>query len=551
MLLSLSIKNYALIDDLRVRFERGLTIITGETGAGKSILLGGLSLIQGKRADLNSLKDKEKKCIVEAEFAVEDYHLQSLFTKLDLDYEPHTIIRREILPGGKSRAFVNDSPVTLDVLSSLSIRLIDIHSQHQTLQLTDNDFQFQVIDAISGNKTNIERYKEKLKEYHHTKKELQRLIDFQQEADKEQDYNAFLLKELQDARLQPGMLEELEEAFEKLSNVEEIKEKLAYSSQLLSDEQSGILVNLNAMRNAIGRLSGYGTRFEDLQTRINSVFIELDDAFNEIQNIDETVEADPEQLEQTNTRLQLLYDLQKKHNVLEVEELIRIQQELEEKVSVTENLENDIKNKQLQVLKLEEELDEEASKIHEKRIKEAPKLKKYLESSLFKLGMPNATFRIDIIPTTSFFANGKDELHFLFSANKGTDYGPLKKVASGGELSRIMLSIKAILARYEKLPTIMFDEIDTGVSGEVSDKMGDIMKEMGERMQVFAITHLPQIAAKGVKHFKVYKEDQAGVTSTQMKALSMDDRIVEIAEMLSGKNISESAISHARELLLL
>ncbi|MGS2741106.1 DNA repair protein RecN [Sinomicrobium sp. M5D2P17] len=551
MLLSLSIKNYALIDDLKVRFDRGLTIITGETGAGKSILLGGLSLILGKRADLNSLKDKEKKCIVEAEFSVEDYYLEPLFTKLDLDYEPNTIIRREILPGGKSRAFVNDTPVTLDVLSALSIRLIDIHSQHQTLQLTDNDFQFQVIDAIAGNKGNIESYKARLSEYHKAKKELQKLIDFQQEADKEQDYNAFLLKELQEARLQPGMLEEMEENFEKLSNVEEIKEKLAFSSQLLSDDQSGILVNLNSMRNTLGKLAGYGTRFEELQNRINSAFIELDDTFNEIQNIDETVEADPEQLEQVNARLQLIYDLQKKHNVLEVEELIRIQKELEEKASVTENLENDIKDKQLEVLQLEEELDTKASKIHEKRGKEAPKLKKYLESSLTKLGMPNATFLIEIKPTTSFFVNGKDELHFLFSANKGTGYGELKKVASGGELSRIMLSIKAILARYEKLPTIMFDEIDTGVSGEVSDKMGDIMKEMGESMQVFAITHLPQIAAKGARHFKVYKQDSGEMTSTEMKELSTDERIVEIAEMLSGKNISESAISHARELLLL
>ncbi|MGS2760787.1 DNA repair protein RecN [Sinomicrobium sp. M5D2P9] len=551
MLLSLSIKNYALIDDLKVRFDKGLTIITGETGAGKSILLGGLSLILGKRADLNSLKNKENKCIVEAEFSVEDYHLESLFNKLDLDYEANTIIRREILPGGKSRAFVNDTPVTLDVLSALSIRLIDIHSQHQTLQLTDNDFQFQVIDAIAGNKTNIEAYRTKLAEYHKAKKELQKLIDFQQEADKEQDYNAFLLKELREARLQPGMLEEMEETFEKLSNVEEIKEKLALSSQLLSDEQSGILVNLNNMRNLLGKLAGYGARFEELQNRINSAFIELDDTFNEIQNIDETVEADPGQLDQVNTRLQLIYDLQKKHNALEVEELIRIQKELEEKVSVTENLENDIKNKQLKVLQLEEELDVKASKIHEKRGKEAPKLKKYLESSLSKLGMPNATFRIEIKPTTSFFANGKDELHFLFSANKGTGYGELKKVASGGELSRIMLSIKAVLARYEKLPTIMFDEIDTGVSGEVSDKMGDIMKEMGESMQVFAITHLPQIAAKGARHFKVYKQDSGEVTSTQMKELSTDERIVEIAEMLSGKNISESAISHARELLLL
>ncbi|RAV28227.1 DNA repair protein RecN [Sinomicrobium soli] len=551
MLLELSIKNYALIDDLKVRFDRGLTVMTGETGSGKSVLLGGLSLVLGKRADLNSLKDREKKCVVEAEFAIADYELQQLFKELDLDYEAHTIIRREILPGGKSRAFVNDTPVTLDILSALSLRLIDIHSQHQTLELTRNEFQFQVIDAIAGNRDAIAAYTAKLALYYQAKKELQKLIDFQKEADKEQDYNTFLLQELTGAGLEPGMLEELEATFEKLGNVEDIREKLAFSSQLLSDEQSGILVHLNSMRSALGKLSGYGKGFDELYERVSSAFIELDDTFNEIQNLNETIEADPGQLEEVSSKLQLLYDLQKKHGALGMEELIAVRDSLAEKVSVTENLEQEIKSKQLQVLELEEALGKVADRISRNRGKAVPGLKKSLEESLSKLGMPNATFRIEIVPTTSFFTNGRDELQFLFSANKGSHYGELKKVASGGELSRIMLSIKAILARYEMLPTIMFDEIDTGVSGEVADKMGDIMKQMGERMQVFAITHLPQIAAKGGRHFKIYKEESGETTSTEIRELGGEERVREIAEMLSGKNISESALSHARELLLL
>ncbi|WP_461533181.1 DNA repair protein RecN [Sinomicrobium sp.] len=551
MLRELSIKNYALIDDLKVSFGKGLTVITGETGSGKSVLLGGLSLVLGKRADLNSLKDREKKCVIEAEFVVSDYKLQTLFAEFDLDYEAHTIIRREILPGGKSRAFVNDTPVTLDILSALSPKLIDIHSQHQTLELTRNEFQFQVIDALAGNRELIDSYTAQLGAYYQTKKELQRLIDFQKESDKERDYNAFLLQELKEAKLQSGMLEELEADFEQLSNVEYIKEKLAFSSQLLSDEQSGILVHLNNMRSTLGKLGAYGKKFEELYERVNSAFIELDDTFNEIQNLNETVEADPVQLEEVSSKLQVLYDLQKKHGVLEIEELIGIREALAEKVSVTENIEQQIKDKQLQVLKQEEALGKAADSISQNRKKAAPELKKSLEESLKKLGMPNATFQIEIVPTTSFFANGRDELQFLFSANKGGHYGTLKKVASGGELSRIMLSIKAILSGYEMLPTIMFDEIDTGVSGEVADKMGDIMKQMGGRMQVFAITHLPQIAVKGERHFKIYKEESGKTTSTEIRELEGEGRVREIAEMMSGKNISESALSHARELLLL
>lgn len=549
MLTSLSIKNYALIDNLQVKFGEGLTIITGETGAGKSILLGGLGLILGKRADLSSLKNKEEKCIVEVEFSISNYNLEGFFKENDLDFEKNTFIRREILPSGKSRAFINDTPVTLDILSSLGEKLIDIHSQHQTLQLTGNDFQFQVIDAVAGNAGILSEYQGKLREYLKTKSALKKLIDFQQEADKEQDYNSFLLKELQQANLTEGVLPELEATYEKLNNIEEISEKISHSQQLLGEEQIGIISSLNELKSTFLKLAGYGKQYEDLSIRIQSTFIELDDIYSEIQLLGENLEADPKLLEEVNNKLQTIYTLQKKHNALDITELLNIKSELEEKVAVTENLESDIKEKQLLVFKFEEELDSIAQKIHEKRESVIPELSKYLENLLGELGMPNARFKIELVLSDLYHTNGKDELSFLFSANKGTAFGEIKKVASGGELSRIMLCIKSLLAQHMNLPTIMFDEIDTGVSGEISNKMGDIMKQMSKSMQVFSITHLPQIAAKGNAHFKVYKEDKHETTSTRMKVLSNEERILEIAEMLGGKDISDSALAHAKQLL--
>ena len=549
MLTSLSIKNYALIDSLHVEFDKGLTIITGETGAGKSILLGGLSLVLGKRADLSSLKRKDEKCIIEAEFSIEDYQLQFFFEENDIDYESATIIRREILPSGKSRAFINDTPVNLSIVSSLGECLIDIHSQHQTLTLTENNFQFNVIDAIAQNTSLLADYKGKLKLYLKAKKELQQLLDYKIDAQKEEDYNAFLLKELQDAKLEAGTIENLETIYDRLSNVETIKEKLVIAHQLLNDEKLGILNQLNELKLALAKTNDYGDTFRNLYERVNSVFIELDDLGTELINENDLLEADPQLLEETNTKLQLLYNLQKKHNVNTVEELIEIRDALEKKVISTENLETNIKELQLKILSAEKELDEVSLQIHENRKKIIPDLTTYLEDSLGDLGMPNARFKIEINSGATYLANGKDELNFLFAANKGTAFGELKKVASGGELSRIMLTIKAILARYMKLPTIMFDEIDTGVSGEISNKMGDIMREMSRHMQVFTITHLPQIAAKGDQHYKVYKEDINNITITNMRQLNANDRITEIAEMLGGKAISDSALAHAKQLL--
>lgn len=549
MLTSLSIKNYALIDNLQVNFNDGLSIITGETGAGKSILLGGLSLILGKRADLNSLKDNTQKCIIEAVFNIANYNLKLLFENEDFDYETQTIIRREILPSGKSRAFVNDSPVNLNSLQLLGERLIDIHSQHQTLQLTSNDFQFQVIDALANNSILLEDYKLELKVFKKLKKELRELLAFQAEAIKEQDYNSFLLNELIEVDLIDGELKTLEEEYETLNNVESIKEKLAEVYKLLGEENIGILSNLTILKTTLQKLSRFSSKYEDIYSRVSSSFIEIDDVFTEVDALQGDLDLDPMRLEVVDTKLKTLHNLMQKHVASNISELIDIKNNLDEKVCITENLDDTIKKKESEISLKEKELKAISKSIHNKRLEVIPELKLQLETILESLGMPNAQFKIEIFLSGEFFANGKDELSFLFSANKGGQFNELKKAASGGELSRIMLAIKSILSNYIQLPTIMFDEIDTGVSGEISNKMGDIMLQMSKTMQVFSITHLPQIAAKGHSHFKVYKEDVNDVTQTNLVQLNYDERIVEIAQMLGGIEMSSSAIAHAKELL--
>lgn len=549
MLTNLSIKNYALIDHLHVKFTNGFTVITGETGAGKSILLGGLSLVLGKRADLSSLREKENKCIVEAEFEISKYGLETFFLENDLDYEKKTIIRREILPSGKSRAFINDSPVTLDVLSKLGDRLIDVHSQHQTMQLADNDFQLKTIDALADNHKVLKEYTTKLVQYQTITKELVQLLEFQSSAAKEHEYHSFLLQELNSAPLKEGIIETLEENFEQLNNVEIILEQLSHGQQLLTDEQIGVVNLLTELKQVSSKLGHFGQQYAEVDQRIKSVFIELDDISNEFSKLNDKVETNPEMLEEVNTKLQLLYNLLKKHNAQDVAELLEIRKELDEKVRATENVESDIKAKKKELQLLETELNKVAAILSKNRKGILPKLKKQLEDTLVELGMASATFKIELHPSKEFKPSGKDDLTFLLSANKGSAYGELKKVASGGELSRIMLTIKAILAKYEQLPTMMFDEIDTGVSGEISNKMGDIMQDMSQTMQIFSITHLPQVAAKGAHHFKVYKTEELMGTNTKMKSLSPQERVTELAEMLGGKTLSESALAHARQLL--
>ncbi|MCD8418436.1 DNA repair protein RecN [Tenacibaculum finnmarkense genomovar finnmarkense] len=549
MLRHLSIYNYALINQLSIDFTKGLSIITGETGAGKSILLGALGLVMGNRADLSSLKNTDKKCIIEAKFAVEGYSLQHLFDEFDLDYEPETIIRREILPSGKSRAFVNDTPVNLSILTALKIKLLDIHSQHQTAELSDTSFQFSIIDALAKNKTKVTSYKTGMKKYTSLVKELKILKEKTLKSKEQYAYNSHLFNEFEQAELVIGEQEVLEEKLHTLNNVEEIKLHLSEALAVSSNEEIGVQNLLYSLENSLQKISAYAKNYQEITNRVTSLKLEFDDVVAELENANEEVAFNPNEVEELNDRLQLIYNLQKKHSVNSIAELLVIFESLSEKVAQVDDADELIAAKNLEITAVTNKLDEFAVLITASRNKAIPKLQKELEYLLTELGMPNARFSMELIPSDSYFYNGKDVLSFLFSANKGGNFGELKKVASGGELSRIMLSVKKILSENIQLPTIIFDEIDTGVSGEVSNKIAKIMQDMGAGMQVITITHLPQIAAKGVQHYKVYKGEENGVTTSNLKLLSEQERIIEIAEMLSGKDVSESALIHAKELL--
>ena len=549
MLVSISIKNYALINELHIDFSSGLSIITGETGAGKSILLGALGLVLGNRADSSSLKNTTTKCVVEAIISIDTYNLQDFFETEDIDYESNTILRREILPSGKSRAFVNDTPVTLLVLTALRARLIDIHSQHQTLQVSDQKFQFQLMDAVANNESKLASYKSGLASYTKEKKRLEEIQLAQREASLQYDYNSHLYNELLEAKLLEDEQELLEEKLDKINNVEEIKQNLSEALQLTTDENIGIQNLLFSLEQKLAKIASYSGEYQELLDRISSVKIESDDIIGEIETAYESVDFNPTEAEQLNDRLQLIYNLQKKHYVNTISELLTIQSELFKKVNTVENAEQSLLDQETIVKGIANKLDAVALKISDARSKIILKLSKQLADILADLGMPHARFQIKNTLSENYYKNGKDSLEFLFSANKGGQYGELKKVASGGELSRVMLAIKKILSENSQLPTIIFDEIDSGVSGEISNKMAHIMSQMSQKMQVITITHLPQIAAKGNQHYKVFKEEVNNITTTNLKQLSEDERIVEIAEMLSGKNISDSALTHAKELL--
>lgn len=549
MLTGLIIKNFALIDHLEVNFSSGMTSITGETGAGKSILLGGLGLVLGNRADLSTLKDLNQKCFVEATFSIQDYKLKDLFEELDLDYDSITLIRREILPTGKSRAFVNDTPVNLNTLQRLGQELIDVHSQHQTLSLTQTEYQLEVLDALASNKELLIEYQNKLVVFKSLDDKLNKLTALQDSQKQDLEYSTFLLEELIEANLVSGMLIPLEEEEQELIHAEEIGLSLLKASQIISEEQMGVEEQLNEIRSALQKVSLLSEKYAPLFNRVESLKIELLDLNQEIQLQAEQIEANPQRLEVVKIALQKIYDLQAKHKCQSVEELIAICESLDEKVQSTATIGEDLIKLAKEREVLNDELLELAQNISHKRKNTIPSLKEELESLLGVLGMPNARFNIDLLPSQRMLLNGKDELVFEFSANKGSNFGSLKKVASGGELSRIMLSIKAILSRFKTLPTIIFDEIDTGVSGEVSYKIGEVMHRMSRYMQVITISHLPQVAAKGAHHFKVYKETIDQSTYTQLKKLNPEDRIQEIAQMLGGEEISETAVQHAKELL--
>ncbi len=549
MLTSLSIKNYALIQELHVTFDEGFSIITGETGAGKSILLGALGLVLGKRADVSYLKDTTQKCTIEAQFNIRDYEVKYFFEAEDLDYEELTILRREILPSGKSRAFINDTPTTLNVLTSLSEKLIDIHSQHQTLELSDTKFQFKIIDVLASNESKIASYKRGLVLYTRLQKELKHIESKQQEAKQQYEYNLHLFNELELANLKEGEQEKIETNLDKLNNVETIKLSLEESFQIAENEEYGIVSLLNAFKSKLLQIAPFSVEYKLLFNRIQSLEFEFKDIVSEVENLNEEVQYNPLELEKLNDKLQLVYDLFKKHSVASIIELLAIQEALSAKVFEVENSSKIIEEKKNEIGKVSIDLNKLAKTINKNREAIIPKFKLKLEAILKNLGMENARFHFELLPSNSFLANGKDELRLLFSANKGANYGELKKIASGGELSRIMLAVKSILASYINLPTIIFDEIDSGVSGEISNRMGNIMQQMSKDMQVISITHLPQIAGKGLHHFKVYKEEVLDQIITQLVKLSDEDRINEIAEMLGGKDLSDAAKAHARELL--
>lgn len=549
MITTLAIKNYALIQDVSVDFNSGLTIITGETGAGKSILLGALSLLLGKRADLSSAKDQSKKCVIEAEFDITGYNLQMIFQEAELDYDSHTIVRREILPSGKSRAFVNDTPVTVHQLQILGPHLVDIHSQHETLVLSSEAFQIQVIDALAGNEDLLEHYAIHLEGHMEKKTMLQKLIDQKESDSKELDYNTFLYNELKEAQLEGLDQTVLEEQYETLNNAEEIQDSLSNVLQLLTGESAGAIETGKEARNVLSKIKQYSGDFEAFWDRLNSVLIELEDINESIGDSLSGTDVDPQQLFESNEKLQKLYKLQQKHTVATVDELRAIQEDLELKIENTLNIDEHIKVLELEVATTKRAVEDIADQLSKKRIAVIPDLKIKLETVLHGLGLPNAQFSFEINKAENFRKNGTDTLELLFTANKGTAFGSLKKVASGGELSRIMLAVKAVLSQFKKLPTLIFDEIDTGVSGEVANKMAGIMSSMSTSMQLLSITHLPQIAAKGEHHIKVYKEDVDNVTYTRLKLLNDNERIVEIAEMIGGKKLTDLAIAHARELL--
>lgn len=549
MLAHLHIKNYALIDELDVNFDSGLTIITGETGAGKSILLGGLSLVLGKRVDFSNIKDKTKKSIIEASFNIENYDLQDFFDAHDLDYALETIIRREVLPTGKSRAFVNDSPVTLQVLETLGQQLIDIHSQHETLSLTDDAFQFQIIDALAQTQALLKDYQSTLKDYKKNQKVLETFQEQQLQSIKDYDYHSFLLQEIEDAEVLNLDLKALEAQYEQLNNVDDIKNELMFAQQVLHNEDLGVSTHLFELKQRFNKLKNLSEVYAPLFERIQSVHIELDDIFSEIEHHQNTLEADPQLLNNIEAKLNKVNDLCAKHHVQTIEELHVVFVDLEQKVAQLTNLDTQIEAVMFLLNKNLKTLNSLSTSISDKRKAVLTNLEDELHLLLSALGMPNAVFNIELQPASEFLINGKDELIFLLKANKGGDFLPLDKGASGGELSRIMLAVKHILSKYQKLPTIMFDEIDSGVSGEISNKMASIMQEMGQYMQVFTITHLPQIAAKGTHHFKVFKEDHGQTTVTQLMKLNANERLDEIAQMLGGSEITETAKQHAKQLL--
>lgn len=548
MIQSLYIKNYVLIDELEMQFSRGFTTITGETGAGKSILMGALSLILGQRADTSVLKKKETKCIVEGTFTLSE-SLRAYFEKNELDFEVHSIIRREIAPGGKSRAFINDTPVNLPVLKEIGNSLVDIHSQHQNLQLNDQIYQLEVLDHIASTSKELSRYQASYAAYSKSSLELENLRRDVSKKKADLDYMQFQFKELEDAQLIDGEVNELEADMQRAEHAEEIKGALLFSAGLLSEDGSGILYQLKEALARMQHISGFYTPSKEMTSRMDSAYIELKDLTSELLYQAEKADIEPGKLSFLQQRLDLLFGLMQKHRVRDHEELVKLRDQYEEQIEALTF--SDEKIGQLEALcsELEAVLKRHSEILHKKRAAAATDMEQTVESQLRFLGIPNARFKVAIQTSSNYTHLGGDDVRFLFSANKQSALEELSRVASGGEVSRLMLCIKSMVSDRKGMPTLIFDEIDSGVSGEIADKVGGIMDELAQGRQVIAITHLPQVASRGEDHFTVYKEDTEDATYTRIRKLYPDERIAEIAGMLSGEKVTEAALSNARELL--
>lgn len=549
MLKSLFIQNYALIRHLEIDFHSGLSIISGETGAGKSILLGAVSLIVGQRADTSVLMDKSKKCVVEVGFNLEDIELEHYFIENDLDYDVHTIIRREISNSGKSRAFVNDSPVNLPVLRELGFRLVDIHSQHQNLLLGDTLFQLKVVDDFARHTGILDQYKKTYETYKGLDTKYKSLVEQAEKSKADLDYFQFQFDQLEKARLQEDEQQMLEEELETLNHAEEIKTNLNQAAFILSEDENSLLLKLNDVSSLLKKIIPYFPGAGELEQRLESSHIELKDIASEIENLGIGIEYNPQRIEEISERLDLIYSLQQKHRVDNIPELTKIKDDLQSRLDEITTYDQQIESTSGELEKTRKDLDALATTLSQNRKKIIPGIEKKVARLIHQLGIPNGKFEVHCSGTEEFTPYGRDVIEFLFAANKQSKLQDVASVASGGEVSRLMLSIKSLITKSAALPTVIFDEIDAGVSGDIADKVGNIMNQMADHMQVINITHLPQIACKGKYHYLVYKEDKRDSTYTYIKLLNRDERIVEIAKLLSGEELTDAAMVNARELL--
>lgn len=552
MLKRLAIRNYALIDNLDISFSNELNIMTGETGAGKSIILGALSLILGQRAEGKYFFNQQKKCVIEGTFEVNGFQLEDFFTENDLDYDRETVLRREISSDGKTRAFINDTPVNLALLKKLGEKLIDVHSQHATLEINDEEFQLLVIDTVAGNDDLLSEYRKTYKSYRNTQSRLKELISQSEQNKADLDYFQFQFDELEKAGLSEGEQEELEQEQSELTHAEEIKRSLLISIGVLSENEPSVAVQIKEALISLANAEKFKPEIGKITERLNSALIEIKDLIAEIEDLEQRSLINESRLEEVNERLDLLYSLQKKHRVNSDTELISVRDQFSIKINNILFADEDIEKLKTESDKLNREMTDLANQISKRRTDSIPNVETQVMHTLSEIGMPNAVLQIlnERLPEGKFDTNGNNQIRFLFSANKGQSPLPMNKVASGGELSRLMLAIKSLVAVHTSLPTIIFDEIDTGISGEVALRVGNIMEKLSKNMQVIAITHLPQIASKGNTHFCVYKDEESDITHTNIRELDKEERVMELAKMLSGNNPGESAIQNARELLL-